>query len=649
MKPHRSSLSLAASPSAGGALLDAALPPVAAGTWCEVRLSTSGEGPWWAKLELTDAARGQVVREFFLGPRRRHRGRIERGTLVHVPSEAIGMRLRVFADSVPTFELSVRVLQRWQAALSLLWRGRRKLPVALAGSPAGAFGRVRALLGQAPARVGEAPPYAAWITWFETEPSPPLEYDVQVAVVGDGPGVDATVESVRAQTLQPGRRLLRVLASSDWQAVGAGWVVIVAPGEVLSPHALAWFAHAATSCVQAACFTADCDSLLLDGTRADPLFKPAPDRLLLQSELALRGAGAFRWPATPPNLPAQAQEARQMLTSLDPGAIAHIPRILTHIEQSAAPPAHPAPRLRRASSFAPCVTALVPTAARSWHVVHCLRRVLETNSYNNFAVTLALASPDSADPRILRALKALPRLRVVPLNITPFNYAAVNNAAARTIETELLLILNDDVAPLYPQAGGAAWLDAMVAHMQVPEVGAVGARLLYGNGMVQHEGVIMGLANLCEHAGRLRPGTDPGPHSIALMAREVSAVTGACLLIRTELYRRLGGMDEAFAVALNDVDLCLRVRQSGHSVVYCPEATLLHFESLSLGRHYAGARAELESLEVRRLRLRWQDIIEADPFYNPQASLEPGREWQPSFPPRGVETVRMAAKPLAAH
>ena len=341
MNFHHRSISVSAEPSAGGALLHAVLPPRAAGAWCVVRLSTSAEARWWAKLELTDAARGQVVREFFLGPRRRHGGRIERGTLVHVPSEAIGMRLRVFADAVPTFELKIRVLRRWRAAISLLWRGRRKLPLALAGSPAGAFGRVRALLGQAPARAGEVPPYAAWIAWFETAPPPPPEFDVQVAVVGDGPGLDATIDSVRAQTLQSARHLLRILESSDWEAVRAPWVVIVAPGEVLSPHALAWFAGAVSCCAQAACFTADCDCLLPDGSRADPLFKPAPDKLLLQSELALRGAGAFRWPAIPPNLPAHAQEARQLLAASDPGAIAHIPRILTHIELRAAPPAHP--------------------------------------------------------------------------------------------------------------------------------------------------------------------------------------------------------------------------------------------------------------------------------------------------------------------
>ncbi|MEJ0046053.1 MAG: glycosyltransferase [Rhodospirillales bacterium] len=644
-----SRLPFTSSPSPGGILLDAPLPPRAAGAWCSLRLSTPDDGAWWAKLELTDAARGQVVREFFLGPASRRGGRNERATLVHVPSEAIGLRLRIFTDAVPAFELHVRVLRRWQAAMSLLWHGRRLLPLALAGAPAGAAGRIRTLLGQAPARAGEPPPYKAWITWFEPPAPPPPDFDVQVAVVSEGPALAATLASIAAQTQPSAHPSLRVLAPRDWQAVRAKWVVVLAPGELLSPHALAWLAHAAHACPTAAGLTADCDSLLSDGSRADPLFKPTPDRLLLRSGFALIGAGAFRWPAEPPELPVRADAARQVLAQLHAEAVAHIPRILTHVTPGATPPPHEAPRLRRTGSFTPSVTALVPSAARKRHVVRCLRRVLETNSYNNFVVTLALAAPDAADPRILRALKSLPRLRLLPLAIAPFNYPAVNNAAARVTDSDLLLLLNDDVAPLLAKAGNADWLDAMVAHMQSPEVGAVGARLLYGNEMVQHEGVIMGLANLCENAGRLRPGTDPGPHGLARQAREVSAATAACLLIRTDLYRQLGGMDEGFAIALNDVDLCLRVRQSGHSIVFCPEATLYHYESLSLGRHYAGARAGLESLEVRRLRARWADVIAADPFYNPQASLEPGREWQPAFPPRDGEIVRMATNPLAAH
>ncbi len=194
---------------------------------------------------------------------------------------------------------------------------------------------------------------------------------------------------------------------------------------------------------------------------------------------------------------------------------------------------------------------------------------------------------------------------------------------------DFLLLLNDDVAPNVPD-----WLDLMLAHMQDSRVGIVGARLLYGNGMVQHEGVILGLADLCEHAGRLRDGADPGPHGIGVVCRQVSAVTAACMLVRASLFRDLGGFDEGFAIALNDVDFCLRARRAGWRIVYCAEAVLTHYESLSLGRHYEGARAALERIEVRRLRDRWAAEISADPFYNPQASLDPGREWQPAFCPR---------------
>jgi GT2 family glycosyltransferase len=106
------------------------------------------------------------------------------------------------------------------------------------------------------------------------------------------------------------------------------------------------------------------------------------------------------------------------------------------------------------------------------------------------------------------------------------------------------------------------------------------------------------------------------------------------MLLRAGLFAELGGFDTAFAVALNDVDLCLRILATGAWIVYTATATLYHYESMTLGRHYRGVRAALEVPEVRRLRGRWAAAIACDPYYNPQASLEPGREWQPAFPPR---------------
>ena len=229
----------------------------------------------------------------------------------------------------------------------------------------------------------------------------------------------------------------------------------------------------------------------------------------------------------------------------------------------------------------------------------------------------------------MAALRRLPRVRVLNYPLAEFDFATINNLAAQEIQSELLLLLNDDVAPL-----GRDWLGRMVAQLDDPSVGIVGARLLYGNGMVQHAGVVVGLAHLCEHNDRFLREGDPGPFGSVVLDRDVSDVTGAFLLIRTELWRRLGGLDPAFAIALNDVDLCLRARAAGSRVVYAAGAVLTHYESLSLGRHYAGQRAGREGSEVRLLRQRWSAVIADDPFYNRNMSQEIGREWQPSFPPR---------------
>jgi GT2 family glycosyltransferase len=144
----------------------------------------------------------------------------------------------------------------------------------------------------------------------------------------------------------------------------------------------------------------------------------------------------------------------------------------------------------------------------------------------------------------------------------------------------------------------------------------------------------MGLANLCEHAFRLADRGESGPQGLAKLDRRVSAVTAACMLVKRSLYESLGGLDEAFAIALNDVDFCLRAGQAGACIVLAAGVEMYHFESMSLGRHYQGWRAHLEAIEVRRLRESWAGVIAADPYYHPCASLELGREFQPGFPPR---------------
>ncbi|MEO9189877.1 MAG: glycosyltransferase, partial [Acetobacteraceae bacterium] len=172
-----------------------------------------------------------------------------------------------------------------------------------------------------------------------------------------------------------------------------------------------------------------------------------------------------------------------------------------------------------------------------------------------------------------------------------------------------------------------------------PAIGAVGAKLLYENGTVQHGGIIIGLAGLAEHANRGLPRGAPGYAHRAVLSQEVSAVTGACLLTRRSAYLEVGGLDEGFPIAFNDVDFCLRLREAGHGIVFCAEAELIHYESLSLGHHFSGERAALEREEVRRMRRRWSAAVAADPFHNPNLSLTRGQEWQSAFPSRARRSV----------
>jgi GT2 family glycosyltransferase len=189
----------------------------------------------------------------------------------------------------------------------------------------------------------------------------------------------------------------------------------------------------------------------------------------------------------------------------------------------------------------------------------------------------------------------------------PFHFAAMNNLGARQATGEVLVFMNDDVEPL-----DSEWLDAMLAHANRREVGAVGARLLYGSGAIQHAGMVIGIM---EGSGHLHRHTFGSPYWNWLpFTRNVSAVTGACLAMRASVFDELGGFDESFPVNYNDVDLCLRARQAGYDVVVEPAAVLRHDECQS---RQAGVRLE----ERYAFEQRWAACLErGDPFYSPHLS-----------------------------
>ncbi len=199
-----------------------------------------------------------------------------------------------------------------------------------------------------------------------------------------------------------------------------------------------------------------------------------------------------------------------------------------------------------------------------------------------------------------------------------FNFSAINNHAVNAANGEIVGLINNDIEALHE-----GWLEEMLSHLMSPGVGAVGAKLLWPNGMVQHGGVLLGMGNVAGHFGNLLADTDWGDHGRNQLVQQVSAVTAACLLIRKRDYLAVGGLDErAFPVAFNDVDLCLKLRKKGKTIVWTPHAQLLHAESASRGKEDTPQKRARAQREIDQLRLRWGSTLLRDPAYHPSLSLD---------------------------
>ena len=186
---------------------------------------------------------------------------------------------------------------------------------------------------------------------------------------------------------------------------------------------------------------------------------------------------------------------------------------------------------------------------------------------------------------------------------------------------------------MVPSVPAPGWLAEMVAHLMRPGVGIVGARLLYPDRTVQHGGVILGLGGVAGHAHVGLLHSETGYMRRAVILQNVSAVTGACLLVRRAVWDEVGGLDPAFRVAFNDIDFCLRVRERGWRIVYTPHAELVHHESRSRGSDQTPERRDEFAAEIRLMQQRWGPLLADDPCYSPNLRLQDGG-FRPAFPPR---------------
>lgn len=263
----------------------------------------------------------------------------------------------------------------------------------------------------------------------------------------------------------------------------------------------------------------------------------------------------------------------------------------------------------------PLVSLLIPMRDRAKLTAQCLKSIEEKSTHRPYEIVIV--DNGSVEPETLEFLRSLSSPCRVLRYDAPFNYSAINNFAARHVQGEYLIFLNNDTEVISPD-----WVEAMVEHAQRPEVGAVGARLIYPSGLIQHAGVfIMGTRGaVAGHAFKGLPADDPGYLGFTEIVRNVSAVTGACMAIRREVFEQAGGFDEGFEVAFGDVDLCLRIREQGYVILYTPHATLYHHESASRGTLHPPQ-------DDARFRRRWRRFFQGDrdPFWNPNLSVESER------------------------
>ena len=265
------------------------------------------------------------------------------------------------------------------------------------------------------------------------------------------------------------------------------------------------------------------------------------------------------------------------------------------------------------------VSIIIPTKNGYKDVQRCVSSIIEKTTYQNYEIIMA--DNGSTDPKMHELYaefeQQLPgRFFVESIDI-PFNFSTINNRAAKKAHGEYLLFLNNDTEVITEN-----WLTLMVSFAQQERIGCVGAKLLYPNNTVQHAGVILGLGGVAGHGHYGYPHGDLGYFGRLAINVNYSAVTAACLLMKKADFDAVGGFEEAFTVAFNDVDLCLKVQALGRDNVWLHEAELYHFESQTRGYDDKGKKKKRFEQEKVMMEEKWGSLIENDPFYNPNLTRD---------------------------
>ena len=262
------------------------------------------------------------------------------------------------------------------------------------------------------------------------------------------------------------------------------------------------------------------------------------------------------------------------------------------------------------------MTIIIPTRNGVATLARCVDSIRNLTSYSNYEIMIVDNGSD--DYKTLQYLKLLSEegIDVVVAN-QPFNFSALNNLAVAKANSDFVCLLNDDTEVITP-----GWLTEMLGHASQAKVGAVGAKLLYPNDTIQHAGVILGIGGVAGHGHKHFARHADGYFSRLQVSQNLSAVTAACMLIKTSIWQEVGGLDEALAVAFNDIDFCLRLADAGYSIVWTPWAELYHYESISRGYEDTPEKQQRFTDEVDVMRARWGKQLAEDPHYSPHLTLK---------------------------
>jgi O-antigen biosynthesis protein len=455
------------------------------------------------------------------------------------------------------------------------------------------------------------------------------------------------------------------------------WMALLDHDDVLAEDALFWIVHAINQNPSCELIYSDEDKIDGMGVRSDPYFKSAWNQDLFYSQNMFSHLGAYK--ASLVRAVGGFREglegsqdydlALRCIEQLPSGQLSqqiqHIPRVLYHWRIHADSTAHNIDakpytmvagerainehlarlgiaaraesvgngyRVRYAlPEVLPLVSLIIPTRNGLQLLRQCIESILTKTIYANYEIiVMDNGSDDRATLRYLDELAQKPNVRVVR-DAQPFNYSALNNAAVKLAQGSVVGLVNNDIEVISPD-----WLTEMVSHALRPEVGAVGARLWYSDDTLQHAGVVLGIHGIAGHVHRYLPRGDVGYCGRAALIQSFSAVTGACLVVRKALYEAVGGLNEVeLQVACNDIDFCLRLRETGYRNIYTPYAELYHHESASRGFDDTPEKQARSANEVAYMHQRWGDALRNDPAYSPNLTLD-AEDFSLAWPPRVV-------------